>query len=75
MVAFQPERRSGKDRRLGRDRRKSINPRFRRVPEGRSGLGRKNGARAWRIIDLRSGDDRRSGQDRRSGGDWNKYVS
>lgn len=75
MTAFQPDRRSGEDRRRGRDRRKSINPRFSHVPEGRSGLGRKSGARTWRILDLRSGEDRRSGQDRRSGSDWNKSLS
>ncbi len=75
MAVFQVERRSGKERRCGRERRQRSNPRFRRLREETSGLERKSGGRGWRIIDLRSGEERRSGQDRRRGGDWHNSLS
>lgn len=62
--AVQIERRNDKDRRFGKERRKTVNSRFQRVFEERKDLERKSSA-GWRIIDLRSGEDRRSGKDRR----------
>ena len=62
--SVQIERWNRKDRRYGEERRKTVNSRFQPVFEERKGLERKSSA-GWRIIDLRSGEDRRSGRDRR----------
>jgi hypothetical protein len=62
--AIQNERRNSKDRRNGQERRQTVNSRFQPIIAGQKGLERKSSA-GWRIIDLRSGEDRRSGKDRR----------
>ena len=74
MTEFQVERRSGKERRSGGERRLSIDRRFRHVPDGADGEDRRVRAR-WRIIDLRSGEDRRSGKDRRRGRGRNQSLT
>jgi hypothetical protein len=74
MTEVQVERRSGRERRSGEERRLSIDRRFRHVPDGANGEDRSVRA-GWRIIDLRSGEDRRSGKDRRKRSGRNKSLT